>query len=256
MKKIIFALLFFPSLCFSQGFVLYGGPLYGNYSNKYFNQFAESYNNYNAGSGVKTPLKPWGSALGYDIGAAFYLVKGVGFSLGFLGYSAHSVAEFNDGGKRHFKNSVFSPFIFGIPIHFWRISIHPKMGLANCVIDSYYEYPDGTISYGKDKLLNGVYKTFDFCGEITFSVDVITLEHLKLEVGVSAFGMPGKVETYDDGDWGRNLDINGYPEGLPLDYGAWNSDPFSYDVTAYVHPRSKIYYAFVNLRYHFKSDDE
>ena len=256
MKKIIFALLLFPSLCFSQGFVLYGGPLYGNYSNKYFNQFVDSYNNYSSGSGLTRSLSPWGSAIGYDVGASFYLIKNLGFSFGFTGFSATSVAEFNDGSKRHFKNSVFSPLIFGIPMRIWRFNIHPKMGFAKCLLESYYEYPDGTISYGKDKLLNGVYTTFDFCGEITLSFDILDLDHLKLEAGVSAFGMPGKVETYQDWDWGRSLDVNGYPDGLPLDYAAWNSDPFSYDVTAYVHPRAKFYYAFVNLRYHFKSDEE
>ena len=251
MKKLILLLFFVPLFCKAQ-LIIYGGPLYGFYGNKSFNQFATSYNTYLTTNnvGISKELKPFNTARGYNFGVGAFITEGLGFSFGFVHFASSTKAEFTDGSSRHFTNTINTPLTFGMMFKGGPVTFHPKFGFAKALIESYYEYPDGTISYGKDKILNGVFTTWDFFGELNLSIDLISTDFLLVDIGASAYGMPSKRNTYTDWNWGKSLNYTGtYPTGLPIDYVEWsNAGLGNYDVEKYVHPKSHFYYVFANVK--------
>jgi hypothetical protein len=214
---------------------IYGGANFGTFRNKSFNTFAESYNTYlNAiGTELIKELKPFGTCRGYNAGIAIYpLPVGIGFSYNINHFRSHSFAELSSG-KRHVEQIVNSPFNFGFPIKAGPIVFHPKFGVTRSDFKVYMEYSDGNISYGGEKLLNGVYHGFGFIGDFSIEFDLAPEDSpIALSFGGSITAGKAIYEN-SSGNWARTFTPTYYPDGLPLDYTQWQTTTATINYTDY-----------------------
>lgn len=242
-------------------FEFYGGPSFGTFKSKSFNTFASSYNTANTSSGLTKEMKPLRFGSGYQFGAAIWLRGEVGLSTDVHHVSARTSAEFADGTKRliHYYETVPVDFgvVFGKIDHF-KFRLHA--GLANEGIESGTEYPDGTVSYGKDRALNGVMRAFGFYGGLDFSAKIRLTDFAALELGLSFDGVAGKNELFNDWNWGKSLDLSMPPTGLPLDVNAFFADraagTIDYPIDGYVNASNHMFQVFANLNFTIGKKDE
>ena len=246
---------------YEDNYGVYFAYLGGTLSNKSFEQFAASYTDYQASTGtVIKGMSGFGYASGYQLGVKIFFV-----SLNYLNIQATGTCEFSNG-KRHFRNSMFTPLNIGFPLSLLknRFSFHPKIGVANSRIEAYFEYPDGTISYGNETLMSGIFHTPIF--SYYFGLDVaykqkITPSHY-LELGFSLNAMTGKKSFYQDFSHGRvySIDAN-YNDQLPLDVAAYfNTNSYDYLISGkgYVNAANRAVQIYVSYIFkpEFKSGNE
>jgi hypothetical protein len=256
-KLIIILLVLFCNSAKAQIFTAYAGYNFGTFKNKSFNTFADSYNAYFAGQQTKE-LSKFSTGSGYNFGFGLFITKNFGFSMNILRYTGHASSEL-ETGKRHFKNRIKSA-MFGFPVRFSRLTIHPKLGIANSDILAYFEYKDGTISRGGDKLINGMYMAFGFSGEIAVEINILKLKYLSLDICGAVGGVTGSGEG-TEWSWGRKFTVLTamYADGLPLDFAAWSesANNMSFDYNGkYVENNAKYINAFINLRFALGQHEE
>lgn len=254
MKKIIslFILFQFMFAANAQYMVeLYGGLHYGTFSNKSFTEFKNSYNAYYSTRGIVKELNTFKTGQGYQFGAIVNISPELGFSYSIFNYTGKSFAQF-DIGKRHFDQKVIAPILIGFHIGGSKISFVTKLGIANTAITSYYEYEDGTISYGKDKTLNGIYKSWGFMTEFYFEYRVLQIDKLRTVLMVGGgFSKQYKFGFAQDWNDPRRFDIaDDYPDGLPLDYEQYQNDVANFEIYKgeYTKAMMNSFNAYVQLR--------
>lgn len=254
--------MLFSSVGRTQMLDVYGGFNFGTFRNKSFNTFVDSYNSYNSSFGtVEKELKPFHTCRGLNFDVAVYPFNdmGIGFSYNIMRLRAHTSAELSTG-TRHVEQLVRCPLNFGFPIKLGPIVIHPKMGVTNSDFLVYYEYKDGSMSYGGEKLLNGKYSGFGFIGELSLEIDVAPLDWpVAISVGGSWTGCKAISEN-TEWNWARSFTPTYYPSGLPLDYAQWQTTTAAINYTdydaGYANGNFMSFYLFINLKLRLGNDFE
>lgn len=95
-------------------------------------------------------------------------------------------------GKRHFKTTQYgNTYYFGIKKPNG-ISYKFGLGIMNCVLENSFEYPNGIISLGNEKLNNGVYaSTINMNLNLELTKQKVFFGHLGVEGGVVVYGNVG-----------------------------------------------------------------
>jgi len=236
---VIIILLTFSFPAFSQ-FGVFGGVRTGWATSKTFNRFKQTFNSYLTDVTEK-PLGSFGPSIGYGFGTD-YEVGGL-----LVGFRANTIAstariKYTDNAKRHFDFDQFlTVTYFGIGNNSESSFYGLTFGLAagNDKITSYFEYSDGTTSYGSEKYLNGIYDAIHMSGAITAQGGVaITDNVLVYGLAELIFGnIPDAFGCLYDDHHHRSLDpFTEYPTGLPLDYEEYMElmGSFDYGVEDYV----------------------
>lgn len=238
-------------------FELFGGAVAGRVNLKSFDAFVTSYNEANR-SQLDDELDDLGLSTGWQAGVAVHLTDAIGLSFSFMKQNATCSAALDDGTLRHFKHTFYTPLNLGIPITVGVVEIQPRLGFSQAHFRSWTEYEDGTISFGKERLLNGNYRTYGLFGGIDLAVRIPLGKVFRLAVGGSFQGVSGS--DYTDPNWARALDVQTFhPDYLPTDYALWldlaaqNELP-SYDVEEAVKFKGTYYYGFASLVINFNDE--
>jgi hypothetical protein len=95
------------------------------------------------------------------------------------------------------------------------------LGLNNSVLESYYKYPSGVISFGKDKDLNGVYGTTNGCSlSLEITKQKTFFKHIGLEAGI-ILTTSGFSTHYYDFNYAKSMNTNVNYEWIPQDFNAF-----------------------------------
>lgn len=209
----------------------YGGGAAGFLIHSSFGNFVDSYNLYNGSSGVnilEDELKNFGTAYGYRYGIRMVLPVGIGFSFNYERMYSHTSVGIKTNYRRHFKHITNTPTL-GFVFQKENLRFQYNIGFCTPIIECSYEYPDGTISTGKERLLNGIYKGFSACMNFELAFRKSLGNHLHAEAGaqLTLFGMG----TYTESNWERSLVYASnygfiYPTALPTDYASYASVPW------------------------------
>lgn len=206
----------------------YGGGAASMMIHSSFGDFVKSYNAYNGSSGVnilEEDLKNFRFAYGYRYGVRLVLPMGIGFSFNYERLYSHTSVGIKTDNRRHFRHITNTPtmgFIFDKS----KFRFQYNIGFCLPIIESSYEYPDGTISTGKERLLNGIYKGFSACMNFELAYKKPLGDHLQFEAGaqLTMFGMG----EYTESNWERSIVYVSnygyvYPTALPTDYASYSS---------------------------------
>jgi len=231
-------------------FTLWAGPQIGVLNMPDFDTFAESFNRVNKNE-LASELEGFGITYGFQVGATYMLSKSIGFHLSYRHHRTSVSADFTDGSTRRFQHDLFTPLNGGLLVRIKRIDIQPRLGFCEAYIRSSTEYADGTVSFGTERRLNGVYRTFGLFAGLDISGRITLSDRMQLGIGAGWCAVSGS--DYTEPNVSRTVDTETvYPIGLPTDWQRWldvvaaNELP-SYDTDAYVHLKGSWYYAFVNL---------
>jgi hypothetical protein len=269
MKNLILCLLFtlplsarnYPHVSPEQGsesagtFSFYAGGTTSLMIHRSFGKFVDSYNDYNGKSGIdilEDDLKNFRLAYGYRMGARAMLPMGIGFAVNYEQLFSHTSVGIKTGYKRHFRHITRTPTL-GFVFEKEKLRMQFNIGFCFPVIESSYEYPDGTISTGKERNLNGIYQGFSACGNIEVAYKIGLGTHLSLEAGaqLTMYSMG----YYEEGNWDRsNYYISNYgfvyPLRLPTDYASYASTSWDrYDDSKAVKSSAIMPGLFVQLAY-------
>lgn len=257
-KGILFAIILLISLQLKAqrgSLEAFGGGILGSTAIGSFKDFANSYNDY-LGSTVEKELPGLGFGTGYQYGLLYKMDKNVnvGFSLSYLTLYSRAAAQLDDGSSRIFRHKYYTPLNGGVFFRNNFLELHLHLGFSQAELESVSKYPDGFKSYGKERTLNGVYKTFGLFAGAELSFKIPITEKLVVRTGASFNGVSGS--DYNDPNWFRDVDLNGiYTDYLPTDYGqfmelAAQNNLTEYDfATKVVKLKGIYYYAFINLNY-------
>lgn len=238
-------------------FELFGGVVAGRVNLKSFDAFVSSYNEANNVQ-LDDELGDLGLSTGWQAGFAIHLTRSIGLSLSYMKQNAACSAALDDGSMRHFKHTFYTPLNLGVPITVGVVEIQPRLGFSQAHFQSWTEYEDGTISFGKERLLNGNYRTYGLFGGIDLAVRIPLGRIFRLAVGGSFQGVSGA--DYTDPNWARSLDVQTFhPDYLPTDYALWldlaaQNDLPSYDVEDAVKFKGTYYYGFASLVIDFNDE--
>lgn len=224
------------------GFNIYGGALGGFVRVKDFKQFAESYNAFYGPGGqniLEGELGTFKLGTGYEIGASLrfgYLL----ISYSFVQLESHVEVGIQGGNKRHFTHVLQIPANIGFGYAGRYFYCQFKSGFATPVIECGYEYTDGTISYGRERALNGIYRGTCFSYGLDMEGRLPIGKFFALRAGVSFMAF----STGNYRDYHSNKSFMGYPDQLPIDYGTWQANPAGYDSNNYVRARGITFFAY------------
>jgi hypothetical protein len=162
MKKLVIVpfLLIFIANSHSQSLAIGGGAI--GFLPKYttFDYFVDSYNRYHQNN-LKTQLTSFPFMVGPYFNFSYLPLEGLTLDAGYQSFHHSIHAEFINGDKRYFDMTCrYMDFIMGMgPAKgnkgIWLIG---GMQLGSVNIGSYYQYADGSYSYGLEKRLNGQYR--------------------------------------------------------------------------------------------------
>lgn len=229
---------------------LWGGAVAGRINLPSFEEFRTSYNKVNANS-LDSELGGFGMTLGWQAGATVMLTPHLGLSLGWLKHTTKTSGTLDDGSTRHFKHEFYTPINGGVVILAGPLEIHPRLGFCQANLRSWTEYADGTASYGNERLLNGMFRTYGLFAGIDLAARIDLSEKLHLAVGASWCGVSGS--DYSEPNIARGVDTEPvYPGSIPTDWEQWlelsaANELTGYDVKDYVMLKGSWYHAFLNL---------
>lgn len=190
-----------------------------------FKKFSQSYNSVNK-SGMKKELNNFGIPVGWGLGVD-YTINGFFSSVRFNNINSWTQAKYDSGAKRHFKHTQFLYSVlggFGVAEEEFNFNASIGLAFGSDRIESYYEYSDGSKSYGREKTFNGV-----FSGSHYSYVGAVTLGKTFEEIGVYIraeylFGFFAGIKSHlTEHHWNKKLEIlTDFPSGLPTDIEKWN----------------------------------
>lgn len=212
----------------------YAGYNVSSSKHKTFESFRTSYNLANKGS-MSKELQPWGLGIGGKTLGGFIRIKYFGGEINYTTVRNNNVAEFINGEKRHFdmkQSWVCSGIWLGPDFGKFYLMADIGFGGGKALINCYYEYNDGTKSYGQETLLSGQYTSISLAGYYGVRAG-FTLGHPRLMLTMQAirFGSGfdnNRTSLGDIADAG-SLSPTEYPSGLPLDYVAYLNRTSNYD---------------------------
>ncbi len=142
----------------------------GWYQSKSWNHWKAYYNSVNAGE-LKKDMSGFRPAVGFELGYNFCIaVRGIAWysPIRYNYGRATATAKFKDGTARIMqleKRTFYMPIGLGAfnvsGNGFGGVFFSIPVGMSVYRLNSAYEYRDGTVSYGGDKGLNGIYRGYD-----------------------------------------------------------------------------------------------
>jgi hypothetical protein len=216
------------------GFGVYAGYNASVSKHATFDQFCTTYSAYNQpGRNIKEEMKPWGFAMGGMTIGVQARSKFFGADINYTSVKNSTVAEFINGEKRHFdlkQSWVCTGFSLGPNSKHFFLIAEGGIGFGDALINCYYEYNDGTKSYGQETLLSSEYHSISIApyygGKLGITVGKFTVFGQATHFGS---GFDNNRTVMDDIADAGSLGPSEYPGGLPLDYGAYVNSTSNYD---------------------------
>lgn len=208
---------------------------------KSFDQFQQSYSAFYKNS-IKKDFTGFKIGNGYAVNGDMTVgafVLGIRYSR----YYSKNEVSFTSGGKRHFnaRQSLLATAMgFGYQGENGHIQGTMALLIGNERINSFYEYSDGTKSFGSERGLNGVYDAIrmGWSGRFEASYNYFYL------AGEYVFGKIAGIGSPLD-------DLFMESNGLPTSYDRWVKDPISYGVEEFVLPDMNGLRVEFGLRFNF-----
>ncbi len=206
MNKLIFLLLFFVSIfetnAQKSNFEIYTGYNLYNFGNRSLRRSMRSFEEYWIANGEPN-MKVKGYKTAHDFNWGFnYLLsneKGGSSITGFQHYKFTSKCEAEFAyGSRIFKTITKGGNVYFGGRNSKGVAMKLGLGFANSVIESYFIYPSGAISFGKEKSLNGVYGvTYIANMNLEITKQKVFFKHLGVEAGFLLTTNGFTTEYYD-----------------------------------------------------------
>ena len=157
-KILLFSLLLTIYSHTQEGFAVSVGGVYSHLQFKVFEEYVNSYNLINQNNSNFEELKY--NPTGFGISSNFQYRIGKMYSAINISKSKNieSIAKFENGSRSFvFKNNTFDVIVGG-KIKFFTPYI--TMSINSLNIESFFKYKDGTISYGSEYGISGIYSSF------------------------------------------------------------------------------------------------
>jgi hypothetical protein len=121
-------------------------------------------------------------------------------------------------GSRHFNTITKGATLYiGMRLKHG-MSYKLGMGFGNSVLESYYQYPNGTISFGKERTLNGVYGvTYCANGNFEIAKQIVLLNHIGLEANL-VFMTNGFTTEYYDPSYAKGINVDPSYSWIPRNF--------------------------------------
>ena len=201
-----------------------------------FEQFRTSYNEYQkALNNIDHELQPWGIGVGgVTIGGA---ARSRFFSahINYASIKNSTYASFPNGEERHFKlkeSVVCTGFGAGFAGEKIYAHVVGGIGFGDSMIKCYYQYNDGTKSYGQETQISGSYHSISIAPYYGINMGFAPAKR-DYRVFLAAVhygsGFDNNRTVMDDIASSKSLAPVEYPSGLPLDYGAYQTSTSNYD---------------------------
>lgn len=237
MKKsiiLIFAILFFAD-AFSQGIAIWVGHTHQPFKSVSFSNYFTDYNNNDAFVGyLEKPFDENPNMFhGISTNMSLFMSDGYDFRCnnGFTFLkSVNNTADFQDGSKRYVDVHMtdwnldigvgFSlSYFFFMNINFGMLSRFGKALL-------YMEYPDNTISFGKEKTVSGVYSGWRLTGLLGGTFGISPIPYLQLIYRIDYVFKPYmdliyQTQLVDRLYFIENIDIGGPGDSFYNDFYGW-----------------------------------
>ncbi len=204
--------------------------------NKSYKQFYKSFNEFN-GPLMKNPLSGFGMSNATTWGVALDpdnedpdLNEGTGFDLAIFGTRIHGKDKtIYDVTKEQrvfdiTRRNVGIEAGLGPKSETMALTFGSGLMWGHTILRSYFVYPDGTESYGKEQVWNGIYGHWDL-STFLYTKFVYRLNHFKLLArlgySVDIFAASSYLE---DTNFPRYMDLGTgiqYPDRLPTDVVGW-----------------------------------
>lgn len=266
-RKLLILLLSLPFAA-NAGGLTGGAGFYGGYNSSFskhatFDQFRTTYSTYNGlGSNQLEELKGWGfHPGGFTIGG-HARGKFFGADINYTKVKNRTIAEFANGEKRHFdlkQSWICTGFEVGPSAERFYFTIEGGIGFGRALINCYYEYNDGTLSYGQETLLSGTYSSISISPYYGVRSGIGVTKQLMLVLQATHFGsgFDNNRTVMDDIADAGQLSPTSYPSGLPLDYGAYvnSSSNYDYGTDNYVKADLKTWKFTVGIEYNINFND-
>ncbi len=203
--------------------------------NRSFASFAKNFNRY-ASAEIDKPLGGFGIGTAYNVGASFdFHSDWFGVKLGFFASNlgANAKVGYQTSESRVFElHRHLAGFDLSYGLEFDRSAFYLGMGvqLGNTIIDSYFIYPDGTASHGRERPFNGIYQGLNMGRFFTATYEQKLTDRFSLFAKLSYSGDFGKKAHLSDRNTSR-----GWTDGWvgstmlpikPADYIALLDKPF------------------------------
>lgn len=214
-----------------------------------FKEFAESYNSFYGPSGqniLDSEIKPFRTCAGYVFGGGIHIGP-MSFNISYVKMESSTSVDIKGGNKRVFTHAMRIPARIGIGFDNKFVMAEFTTGFASPYLKVGYQYYDGRISYGRDRSLNGIYKTTAF----TFGVNVMgKLPFAKifaLSAGLAVDGFWGF--EYQDTNWNKIFWMGspGYSQYMPTDVNEWSNNPSAYPMDKAMKSKGFSAYAYGGL---------
>lgn len=218
--------------------------------NTFFDQYYDVWQ-----ANTKEKFHKVGIPFQYQIGANYWFLDKVGFSM-YYSYAQQSFrTDFTNDESRSIDVKTRTPFefsvLFGNPNKFY-MGIGFGVGYSSFI--SRYNYKGGVTSMGYESAINGVYSANGF----SYNIDAVYKIYKNFKLVASAFGIVGS--EYTDKNFMKGIDVHGINETVyfPSDYALYKS--MMEGGTSFDYPVSSIaklnhFHFFVGLQYTAKLVD-
>lgn len=229
---------------------LWGGGLAGGISLPSFGEFRTSFDRVNAGFATGK-FEDLSMTRGWQVGLSVMLNEHLGVSLSYMTHRSSTTVSFTDGSSRTMQHDLYTPLTGGIHIIAGPVVIHPRFGYCTAQMRSWTEYPDGTVSYGNERLLNGMFRTYGLFAGSDLGLRIKFSEAFGMVIGGGWYAVSGS--DYDEPNTARIMDTEPvYPISIPTQWDRWlelrdANDLTSYDVNDVVKLKGSWYHLYVNL---------
>jgi hypothetical protein len=236
-------LFLFSALVQAQEFLIYTGPIAGNFHNAGFNSFARSFDKENSALLDK-------QMRGFNFSGGFSAVVACGsdevkMTAAYLRYFSSARAVFKSGEQLRCNQETSTPINFGVIVYLSDdlFQVGANLGMAMSHINIGLKYKDGTLSYGPDYFLSGVYNTIGSYYSVNCGIKLKEKKNFSLRLNASFNWTVGLKQTreYEDYSWGKSVNL--YTCFIPIDYGKYIHGQLG--VHEYV--RTNSFYPFLSL---------
>lgn len=240
-----------PSFQFFTGFTGY------NMHNKSMKTSLESYADYWKSHGESPVIKGEKFAREYNFGFFYTGKKGRVFGYSYSDLTYEPTIQLSVG-TRHFLTKYRGSTLYIGHKYPNNVCVRFGVGTRTTSIRSGYEYLNGTLSYGSDKSLNGIYacpvNSWVFSLEASKQFNFFKVFALEIGASVARFG--GSM-SYRDPSYARTMNQSVNYESIPTDYNQFfkatnTDDVYLDDGKSYVKPKCFTIAVFARLFYTLK----
>ncbi len=213
------------------GVYLSFGGVMGRLKNDGFESFVRTYNELNQSFLTSPlPIPKYGFGTSFNVGGIVFLNNlALKSRIRFRSIKKKFSARYNEE-QRDFILKISNNFQIDLQVgrKFGQVTALVGVGLAphRVNLESYYIYANGVKSYGMEKVLNGVYRSFGMGGNISASLLFFPTDEFFVYINWEKYGiLPGTIDRLGDGYWAKSWQsvIGESVELLPADYKKWKS---------------------------------